>query len=154
MQEEIIRIYGNNVRLRVCGLCWDDDQLLLVNHSAITEGDFWAPPGGGVVFGSTADKNLEREFLEETGLIVHTERFRFACEFIKPPLHAIELFFEMRIMGGHLSIGKDPEFQIIKDVRFLAPQQIKDLPAGFRHGVFDMATTKAEFERLSGFYRI
>jgi 8-oxo-dGTP diphosphatase len=114
---EIAEIYGNKVRIRVCGLCWQDDSLLLVMHR-MTSGNFWGPPGGGVEFGELLENALKREILEETGLQVDIGKFLFGCEFIKHPLHAVELFFEVKKTGGMLKKGDDPEFQIIEKVQF------------------------------------
>ena len=101
MTPEIAEIYGNRVRIRVCGLCWQEGSLLLIKHKMGPEG-FWAPPGGGLEYGESLEDTLRREFLEETGLDVVSEKFLFGCEFIKPPLHAVELFFNVRIVGGKL----------------------------------------------------
>ncbi len=154
MNEDLANFYGNRIRVRVCGLCWSEGRLLLVNHGGITDGDFWAPPGGGVEFGSSLSSNLEREFLEETGLQVRTGSFLFGCELVRQPLHAIELFFEVEATGGKLAPGSDPEMQIILDVRFFSPAEIFSLPSMYRHSVFKRGTTEAELRKLSGFYAI
>ncbi len=154
MHEDLVNFYGNRIRFRVCGLCWSDGRLLLVNHEGVTDGDFWAPPGGGVEFGNSLSGNLEREFLEETGLQVKTGGFLFGCEFVHAPLHAIELFFEVGIIGGKLAPGRDPEIQIIRDVRFYTPREISALPPGYRHGIFNQTVEEAELRKLSGFYAI
>ena len=99
MTPEIAQIYGNRVRLRVCGLCWQGDSLLLIMHK-MGSNDFWAPPGGGVEYGEPIEDALKREFLEETGLTVAIEKFHFGCEFIKAPLHAVELFFQVKKVAG------------------------------------------------------
>ena len=44
--EEVARLYGNRTRIRVCGLCYDRDRLLLVSHRGLGAASFWAPPGG------------------------------------------------------------------------------------------------------------
>src|SRR6478735_2451882 len=90
---EITQKYGNRVRLRACGLCWRGNALLMVNHKFLTSGDFWAPPGGGVEFGQPSQEALAREFKEETNVTIAAGSLLFTCEFIKPPLHAVELFF-------------------------------------------------------------
>jgi 8-oxo-dGTP pyrophosphatase MutT (NUDIX family) len=54
MSNQVHKIFGNKVRLRVCGICINNDGILLVNHRGLTQGDFWAPPGGGINFGETA----------------------------------------------------------------------------------------------------
>jgi 8-oxo-dGTP diphosphatase len=154
MEDEIIKIYGNRVRIRVCGVCWMDKRLLLVNHHSITQSDFWAPPGGGMEFGSTVNQNLEREFLEETGLEVEVGKFIFGCEYLKEPLHSIELFFRTSVRGGRLYVGNDPELPIIKDVRFFSERELGEMPTENLHGILAVAKTEADFQNLSGFYTI
>lgn len=158
MNPEIVKKYGNRVRLRVCGLCWEQDQLLMVNHIGITPGSFWAPPGGGIEFNQTAQESLIREFKEETNLSVTIGQFKFACEFINKPLHAVELFFEVFKAGGKLMVGKDPEsepgHQILQDVRWLNFSQIQAIPEDERHGIFRLVQSVQELKTLNGFYRI
>src|SRR5688572_29701526 len=104
MPSEIDKTYGNKVRIRVCGLCWRDDQLLMVKHQ-FGDRDFWAPPGGGLEFGESLEIALKREFLEETGLSIRSQQFAFGCEFLQDPLHAIELYFHVVEISGKLKIG-------------------------------------------------
>src|SRR5689334_17426491 len=118
MDQKIAQEYGNKVRIRVCGLCWMDEKLLLVNHTGLGNGAFWAPPGGGMDFGTSIQANLKREFVEETGLTVEIGPFLFGCEYIETPLHSVELFFKTTVIDGKLRVGSDPELDIIKDVRF------------------------------------
>ncbi|MEX1238257.1 MAG: NUDIX hydrolase, partial [Cyclobacteriaceae bacterium] len=136
MDAELTNLYGNKVRVRVCGLCWQDGNLLMVNHQGLTQGDFWAPPGGGLAFAEPVQQCLQREFAEETGLKIRSGRFLFGCEFIKEPLHAIELYFEVAITGGTLQKGEDPECPIIRDVRFMSPDELLKIPAASLHGIF------------------
>ena len=154
MLPEIDQIYGNRVRLRVCGLLVRDDRLLLVNHSGLAPGACWLPPGGGVEFGESLQTCLEREFFEETGLRVATGEFCFVCEFIKHPLHAVELFFRVTAIGGNLTTGSDPEMesgkQLIQSVDFLSWQSIAALPRDARHNVFNCVESPELVLGLSG----
>ena len=109
MTDVVHQTFGNQLRVRICGVCVTENRILLVNHSNIGNGDFWAPPGGGMQFGESAEACLKREFLEETGLIVEMGDFLFACELINKPLHALELFFTVILTGGRLKKGFDPE---------------------------------------------
>src|SRR5579862_9492774 len=104
MENEVQTFYGNRLRVRACGLCVKNDSLLLVNHE-ISGRSFWAPPGGGIQFGETAAECLTREFKEETGLTINVKKFAFCCEFIKQPLHAIELFFEVVPINDNVITG-------------------------------------------------
>ena len=154
MDEEIAKIYGNRLRVRVCGLCWDGDKILMANHRLESGADLWLPPGGGVEYGETFEIALKREFLEETGLEIAPLNFAFGCEFIKQPLHSLELFFNVRRTGGTLKNGYDPELQIIQDVRFFSERELAGLSNGEIHGIFRKAGVPNELHKLSGFYRI
>ena len=154
MDEEIGKIYGNRLRVRVCGLCWDGEKLLMANHGLTSGASFWIPPGGGLEYSETLEIALKREFLEETGLEIAPLRFAFGCEFIKQSLHAIELFFNVKRTGGTLKNGYDPELQIIQDVRFFSERELAGLSSGEKHGIFRKAGAPNELRKLSGFYRI
>lgn len=152
------KIYSNRVRLRVCGLCWEEDRLLLVNHKGLYQHDFWAPPGGGIGFGETLAGHLEKEFQEETGLTIQVRDFQFTCEFVQPPLHAVEMFFNVVRIAGKVRTGHDPEMgsapQIIEEVRFLSESEINALPESHKHGLFRMAESAQKIRELKGYVKI
>jgi 8-oxo-dGTP diphosphatase len=154
MDPEITALYGNKIRVRACGLCWQEDKLLMVNHRALMPGDFWAPPGGGLEFGEAVEECLKKEFAEETGLIIIPGRLLFVCEFMRKPLHAIELFFEVVPEGGALRKGDDPELPIIEEVRFMSPDDIAKIPSDHLHGIFRFVASPGDLKTLTGFFRI
>ena len=137
--QKVSELYGNKVRLRACGICVKEDKVLLINH-ALYGSDFWSPPGGGLEFGESVTDCLKREFKEETGLRIKVGEMLFMHELIQPPLHAIELFFNVLSWQGDLQLGLDPEFskseQIIKEVRFLSFDEILALPDQSVHAIF------------------
>ena len=140
LDSQVQSLYGGRVRIRVCGICIQENKLLMVNHKLYgSESDFWSPPGGGINFGESASDALKREFVEETGLEVIVGKMLFVNEFIQPPLHAIEIFFEVVDFNGELVAGGDPEFsehnQILKEVRFLSFDEIEAIPKGSKHGI-------------------
>ena len=158
LQKKIVTQFGNKLRVRVCGLCIEDDKILLINHHSLNKsGDFWGPPGGGMDFGFSAEENLAREFREETGLIVEIEQFLFVHEYLKPPLHAIELIFLVKKIGGKLSIGFDPEMdsqsQIIHDLQYLSMTEIKTFDKHEVHQLFHFADDLASLTGMRGYYR-
>jgi 8-oxo-dGTP diphosphatase len=133
-----LKVYSNQLRTRICGICIQHDMLLLVRHkSTINNNAFWAPPGGGLNYGETAIACLKREMKEETGLDVKVGRFLFINEFIQPPLHAIEYFFEVNEIDGAVSTGSDPEAepdkQLIESVEFLSLRDINKIPLSDKH---------------------
>ena len=158
MRNSINELYGNRLRVRACGICIMDEKLLLVNHNSLSENDFWAPPGGGISFEEKAETCISREFKEETGLTVEVGPFLFACEFIKPPLHAIELFFEVSAKSQTPVVGIDPEMdsknQIIKEVRFMSGDEIKSMNPDTLHGLFGVASQPTEILRLRGYFKL
>lgn len=139
MKEEIEKLYGNKLRVRVCGICLIDEKLLLIKHHNLSNsGILWAPPGGGVQFGESLKDSLVREYKEETGLKVRVEEFLFINEFLSPPLHAIELFFKVLPVGGDLQLGSDPEMpadkQLLHDIQLFSFEEIRSMNPEIVHG--------------------
>jgi len=135
--QQVLTLYGQQLRLRVCGLCIEDGRILMINHLGVVKGgDFWCPPGGGLQFGESVTEGLKREFLEET----HT-------------LHAIELFFRVRILNGVVTQGADPEMttQIIDDIRWMTFEEIKALPSENTHRIFSRCNSLDELTTSKGF---
>lgn len=133
MNENLINQYGNQLRIRICGICVQDNKILLINHSGLNESnEFWSPPGGGLQFGETIEECLKREFLEETNTIILVGKFLKIREFLKPPLHAIELYYEVKIASGIVKKGFDPEMeeQIINDIQWFNLEQILEKEEG------------------------
>ncbi len=155
-RREVHKLYGNRLRLRVCGLYREGDQLLMVRHRGIGLTDtFWCPPGGGSEFGETAPDALAREFWEETGLEVEVGDMLFVNEFMHDPLHALELFFTVQAVGGWLRQGHDPEMapheQIIDEVRLMTFAEIKAYPPDEVHSLFRHCHSLDDVFRLRGF---
>lgn len=155
-RQEVLRLYGNRLRLRVCGICVQNNRILLLRHRGINPSDtFWCPPGGGMQFGETTHAAVVREFKEETGLDVAVLDLRFINEFMQPPLHALELFFEVKIVGGQAIIGTDPEMplnqQIIEEMRWMTFEEIKQYADNEVHSAFQHCNSLADLTKLSGY---
>ncbi|MCG8475479.1 MAG: NUDIX domain-containing protein [Cytophagales bacterium] len=151
----INKIFGGKVRVRVNGICIRDEQILLVKHVNIGEKSyFWNPPGGGLEFGETLERCLQREFLEETGLQIRVGKLLFVNEFLQPPLHAVELNFLVEATGGKLIAGHDPELekeqQIIREVRFMDIGTVNKLEEGTVNPHLRTCKNREELLKLSG----
>lgn len=140
ISKEIEAKFGNRLRTRVNGILIENDRLLMVKHQMGNGRILWSVPGGGMHFGSNASENLEREFLEETNLEVKVGNYLFVHEYLRPPLHAMEHFFEVKRIDGSVKLGKDPELsgdlQILLDVAWKSAQEIQAIPRGSLHQVF------------------
>jgi len=157
MTNLVRKTFGNQLRVRVCGICVEAEKILLINQSGLREGDFWSPPGGGLQLGESAEACLKREFLEETGLIIEISDFLFACEFIKHPLHAIELYFRVYSKDGALKKGNDPELgdnQIIQAVKYFDENEIQQLNVNELHGIFEKAKNPLKIVDLMGYFKL
>ena len=158
IKNEIIHSFGNKLRIRVCGICIDENNILLVKHHSISaSGILWAPPGGGMVFGETAEDALKREFLEETGLTIAIEKFLCVNEYFTDPLHAIELFFLVKKTAGTLQTGIDPELhtdkQIITAVTWTAIDTLQHLAKNELHGLLHNIKNPEELQHLNGYFK-
>lgn len=125
------RGYRHKIRVRVNGLLIRHSAILMVQlHSPVRDELVWMPPGGGVEFGEPLEACLKREFLEETGLRVEVQSLQFINELVEPPFHAVELYFEVREIGGVLKLGNDPEHessdQLLKDIRWIPFASLPD----------------------------
>ncbi|WP_425392333.1 NUDIX domain-containing protein [Ekhidna sp.] len=147
--------FENIVRVRVCGLLFENDRVLLLKHDNIgPEGYLWAPPGGGVAFGESLEKTLKKEFKEETNLDIDIDEYLFTNEFIGKKHHAIELFFKVSRISGELELGKDPELaqdqQILSEARFFSGVELNNLRENAIHNAFHTANARDKIAELRG----
>lgn len=125
-------IYKNKTRIRVNGLLFDNDAILLAQiKSPVSNELVWMPPGGGLRFGEEIGACLRREFREETGLEVSMDSLVAINELVKPPFHALEMYFKVQQTSGTLALGNDPEHpddkQVLKDLRWVPVAELGNL---------------------------
>jgi 8-oxo-dGTP diphosphatase len=141
MNEIVHAHFGGQLRLRACGVLVEENKILLIAHKGLSEAELmWLPPGGGVAYGERVEECLRREFREETGLEIEVGEFLFVHEFIREPLHAVEIFFRVYKKSGGLNLGSDPELdkdnQIMKDIRWMDKESISKLSNEEKHKIF------------------
>jgi 8-oxo-dGTP diphosphatase len=158
IKEEVDNVYGHRVRIRVCGLCVQDDKILLIHHRGVgKKGALWAPPGGGLDFGESTEQTLVREYKEETGLDIVVKEFLFVNEYLNVPLHAIELFFRIEITGGILTKGSDPEMnvntQIIEELRYWSMEEISSQDPLLFHSILINKKSINDLLRQRSFFK-
>ncbi|UCS95512.1 NUDIX hydrolase [Echinicola marina] len=140
IEKDIHEKFGGRLRTRVNGVLIEGDKILMIKHRMGTNKSFWNVPGGGMDYNSSAVENLQREYLEETGLEIEVLDFLTVSEFLQPPLHAIELFFEVKRKSGELIKGIDPEMdterQVIESVEFMDINDINAIKNSEKHQLF------------------
>ncbi len=157
-EHKIIEVFGNRLRVRVCGICIQNDKILLIKHLYLGNGYLWSPPGGGMQYGEKIEDALRREFAEETGLQISVGRFLFVHEFLAPPLHAVELFFEVipQTNPHQLIIGKDPELpyssQLIDAVKYLSIKDIQAEAPAHLHQILKGCNSLDDLLETKGYY--
>jgi 8-oxo-dGTP diphosphatase len=138
--------YGNRVRIRVSGILVTEDKILLINHKELNhENQFWTIPGGGQEKGESLLQTLEREFREEVGLVVEKASFSFLFEFLKQPLHAVELYFRVECHNHNFSLGQDPEYNILTEIRWFSWDDILALKKEHRPPFFSNFASLKDF---------
>lgn len=156
ISKEIEAKFGNQLRTRVNGILIENDQLLMVKHQMGNGRILWSVPGGGMQFGSNAVENLQREFLEETNLEVKVGNYLFVHEYLNPPLHAMEHFFEVKRINGDVKLGKDPELsgdnQILLEISWKSVSDILRIPSDSLHQVFWGIKSLSELGLWKGYF--
>lgn len=88
-------------------LSGDDCILLGQRARGVYAGD-WCIPCGYVEHGERVREAAEREFLEETGLVVRTgEVYAVHSNFHNPKLNSVGLWFRAEVIGGELEARDD-----------------------------------------------
>lgn len=156
ISKEIESKFGNRLRIRVNGILIEENKILMVKHKMSSELDFWSTPGGGMQFGSSVQQNLCREFLEETGLQISVGKFIFINEFLNPPLHALECFFEVKRISGNATLGKDPELgensQILSEIRWMTFSELQSIDKKNIHPLFLGIKSLEELVLCKGYF--
>lgn len=100
-------------RISVYGILFEDNKILLQRNPLITQ---FGLPGGGIELGETISDSLEREFLEETGLVVKTKNlFDVSQDFFTHEgkcAHSILIFYHVEKTGGELKADSEDSVEV------------------------------------------
>ena len=109
----------------------DNENRMLMVKQHHEEKDIWMVPGGGIEDGEDTLHAGIRELLEETGLDIEMGPLLWHVEEVSGRGQRFVDFFLADIVGGHLGLGTDPEFdengQVLREVKFLTREEIKGL---------------------------
>ncbi len=156
-KDSINQQFGGKVRVRVGGILVENEKILLLKHEGVGPDQYlWSPPGGGMEFGQDAEENLIREFKEETFLDISVEKFLFVNEFKDNKIHAIELFFQVKKIGGVIDLGADPEMnqnQILTEFKYFNYQDLKKVQKNRLHNMFHAINKPQEVFNLTGYFK-
>jgi ADP-ribose pyrophosphatase YjhB (NUDIX family) len=115
---------SSSLRIRVGGIYVKDEHLLLVRHLKNNR-SYWLLPGGGVEVGETLPHALERESLEECGIVTRTEQLLFVSEAIAPSAerHLLNMTFFGSILEGEPYL-RETDGRIV-EVAFVPKDELK-----------------------------
>ncbi len=158
IEKDILETYGHKLRVRVCGVWVEGEEMLVVHHKSMgPNNSLWIPPGGGMEYGESTEEALKREFLEETGIAIQVHEFLFVNEYLNPPFHGLELFFRVSGDRSDLKTGKDPEMepenQIITEAVFIDFDLLKRQSSKNLHDVLKQINSAEEIFKLKGYFK-
>jgi ADP-ribose pyrophosphatase YjhB (NUDIX family) len=99
---------SRQIRTRVAAVIIRDGRVLLVAHKK-NKDIYWLLPGGGVDFGESLEKALQRELREELGITASVGDIALVCDSIDPEQrrHIVNIFFHCTSDDGNYSLGTD-----------------------------------------------
>lgn len=110
---------NKKIYIGVYGIILNEGKILLIKKARGPYKGMYDLPGGGVEYGESFEKTLEREFLEETGLEIKSPKFiqnnQFTAEYKNSKgeecgLHHIGIYYSVELKGNNnIKIGADGE---------------------------------------------
>ena len=118
------REYPEGPIVAVSAVILDADRVLLVRRAHEPLKGEWSIPGGGVELGETLHAAVERELLEETGLVVETGTIvevldKIVVEDGRVRYHYVLIDFLCRAVSGRLMPGSD-----VDDARWIRHEEL------------------------------
>ena len=105
----------------------DEGRILVVLRESGAYAGYWAVPGGRQQRGETMEEAVQREVLEETGLVIEVGDPVWIGDIIDPSdppaYHFSVIDFAAFVVGGDLEAGDDAA-----DARWVSLAEVRDLP--------------------------
>ena len=136
----------------------DEGRVLLVRHHYDDEGrDVWMLPGGAIEDGETSRDAAVREALEETGLAVEVGRLIWHVEEAGERGQRFVNFFEAKVIGGSLELGRDPELgesQVLDGISFFSRDEVAEIDHLYPEYLRDELWEDIQDEERRNIYKI
>ncbi|MGV8172036.1 MAG: NUDIX domain-containing protein [Candidatus Woesearchaeota archaeon] len=122
--------------VRVSGIIFFDDKLVLVKHQTAKYEEYYLLPGGGLEHGESIEECVIREVKEECGLDVKIDTLGYYKSVYTDEDDTLDLIFICTIAGGKLeNLDPDKKVKSIELIGFeeelrrlnFHPKQLKDL---------------------------
>jgi len=108
-----------NFHIRVTGILIEDRKILLVKQR-VTQSRTWSLPGGRVEAGELLGEAINREMLEETGLVTEVERLLYVCDKNDSAPPILHITFLLKKMSGDIALpSNEYDDNPISDVQFV-----------------------------------
>jgi ADP-ribose pyrophosphatase YjhB (NUDIX family) len=106
-------------KIRATGILIIDNKLLIVKQK-VDDNRNWSLPGGRVENNETITEGLERELLEETGIIIKCDKLLYLCERINKDERYLHITFLANKIGGEIRLPTNEyDLNPINDVKFV-----------------------------------
>ncbi len=128
MSESVRREYPEMPQVGVGAAIVKDDRILLVQRGREPGCGLWALPGGRLELGETVKEAVEREVMEECGLVIILGEVLAVVDMIQRDedgrvrFHYVLVDFLATPAGGELTVGSD-----ILDARWVSEEELDEL---------------------------
>ena len=118
-----MHLMHRNPALTVDAVIVKNKKILLIKRKQEPYRGQYALPGGFVEYGETVEAALQREVIEETGLVVKIKSLVdvYSDPDRDPRGHVVSVAFAADIVGGTLTAGSDASDAMLWDIAGLPP---------------------------------
>ena len=118
-----MHLMHRNPALTVDAVIVKNKKILLIKRKQEPYRGQYALPGGFVEYGETVEAALQREVIEETGLVVKIKSLVdvYSDPDRDPRGHVVSVAFAADIVGGTLTAGSDASDAMLWDIADLPP---------------------------------